>query len=272
MSLRGASADAYAALGERLEAVTGDASAAARVGEDLFALSAVLRGEPALRRVATDPSIAAQAKARLVHQLFDGRASAVAVDLLAAGSARRWTATRDLADSLESLGVVAVVRSASRDPGGAERLSDELFEVGRVVAGHPDLRDALSDPARSREDKRGLVRGLLEGKALPATIALVEQALAGTYRTVGVALAEYQRAAAEVHGRGVATVRVARPLAEPDRRRLVEALSRQYDRPVHLNVVVDPSVIGGARVEIGDDVIDGTVSSRLDQARRRLAG
>ena len=49
-------------------------------------------------------------------------------------------------------------------------------------------------------------------------------------------------------------------------------LARQYDRPVHLNVVVDPEVIGGIRVEIGDDVIDGTVSSRLDEARRRLAG
>jgi F-type H+-transporting ATPase subunit delta len=49
-------------------------------------------------------------------------------------------------------------------------------------------------------------------------------------------------------------------------------LARQYDRPVHLNVVVDPDVIGGIRVEIGDDVIDGTVVSRLDDARRRLAG
>jgi F-type H+-transporting ATPase subunit delta len=41
---------------------------------------------------------------------------------------------------------------------------------------------------------------------------------------------------------------------------------------VHPNVVVDPEVIGGVRVEIGDDIIDGTVVSRLDDARRRLAG
>jgi F-type H+-transporting ATPase subunit delta len=49
-------------------------------------------------------------------------------------------------------------------------------------------------------------------------------------------------------------------------------LERQYGRPVHLNIVVDPDVIGGIRVEIGDDVIDGTVSSRLDDARRKIAG
>ena len=101
---------------------------------------------------------------------------------------------------------------------------------------------------------------------------LVDQALAGTHRTVGVALAEYQKVAAEVHGRHVATVRVAQPLADADRQRLADALSRRYDRPVHLNMVVEPELIGGVRVEIGDDVIDGTVASRLDDVRRRLAG
>ena len=102
------------------------------------------------------------------------------------------------------------------------------------------------------------------------TLAL--QALAGTYRTVAVALATYQQVAAQVHGERVATVRVAHPLADAERQRLSDALSRQYDRSIHLNVVVDPDVIGGIRVEIGDDVIDGTVSSRIAEAGRKLAG
>ena len=68
-------------------------------------------------------------------------------------------------------------------------------------------------------------------------------------------------------------MRVARDAGDAeDAQRLQDALARQYGRPVHLNVVVDPEVIGGIRVEIGDDVIDGTVASRLDDARRRLAG
>jgi F-type H+-transporting ATPase subunit delta len=83
---------------------------------------------------------------------------------------------------------------------------------------------------------------------------------------------EYQKVAAAHRNRLVATVRVARELGEVDQQRLAGVLAGQYGRPVHLNVVVDPEVLGGMRVEIGDDVIDGTVANRLDEARRRLAG
>jgi F-type H+-transporting ATPase subunit delta len=201
--------------------------------------------------------------------VLSGKVSDQALEVVTTAVAQRWTATRDLADALEQLGVVAVVRSAADQ---ADRLEDELFAVAQLVQGNPDLREALSDPARSRTDKAGLVRGLLGEKVLPATVSLVQQALSGSHRTVGVALAAYQKVAAEVREQRVATVRVARPLAESDRERLQAVLSRSYGRTVHLNVVVDPQVVGGIRVDIGDDVIDGTVASRLDDAGRKLAG
>lgn len=244
---------------------TGDA---AQVGADLFSVAGVLRGEPALRRVATDVSVDAAAKTGLVSELFSGKVSAPVAALLGDAVTRRWTYPRDLAAALEQLAVVATVKSAGADAG---RLSSELFSLGEVVKANPDLRSALSDPARSTEDKRGLVHGLLAGKALPATIALADQAVVGSYRTVSVALAAYQNAAAAVQDKRVATITVARPLADADAERLTEALKRQHGSDVQLNVVVDPEVIGGIRVEIGDDVIDGTVASRLDGVRRKLA-
>lgn len=270
MSLRGASADALAALTTELESVlSGGGSSASRVSDDLFSVATTLRSEGALRRFATDGSIPAEAKSGLARQVFGGKVDDGSLTLLTRAVSSRWTAARDLADTLEHLSVVAVVRSAGDDGG---RLSDELFSFAQVVKANPGLRDALSDPARSIGDKSALLHGLLDGKALPATVTLAERSLSGTHRTVGAALDEYQKIAAETHGQGVATVRVARELSDAERGRLEQALSTQYGRPVHLNLVVDPSVLGGIRVEIGDDVIDGTVSSRLDDARRRLVG
>ncbi len=152
------------------------------------------------------------------------------------------------------------------------QLVDELFSVRSLVDDNKDLRAALADHARSAADKSALVDTLLGGKVLPATVILVKQALSGGARSVAVALEDYEKVAADVHGRDVATVQVARPLDESDEKRLTAALAAHYGRPVHLNVVVDPDVIGGIKVAIGDDVIDGTIASRLDDARRKIAG
>jgi F-type H+-transporting ATPase subunit delta len=144
--------------------------------------------------------------------------------------------------------------------------------VSQTLKKNPELRDALSNPSRSVGDRSELVDTVFGGKALPATVTLVKQALAGTYRTVDAALAVYREVAAETAGERVATIRVAEPLSDADRTRLQAALAKQYGRDIHVNEVVDPDVIGGIRIELGDDVIDGTVSNRLDDARRRLVG
>jgi F-type H+-transporting ATPase subunit delta len=229
----------------------------------------LLRSEPGLRRVVTDVSTDASAKSGLVRQILEDKVSEAALELVADAVERRWTRTRDLADALEHLGVVAVVESAGDD---ASRLSDELFAVSGLIDAQPDLRTALSDPARSSTDKGRLLTQILDGRTLPATQRLAQQALAGSHRSVTAAIEDYQRIAAEAYGQRVAEVRVAQELSAAETERLQSALSNQYGRTVHLNVVVDPEVLGGMRVEIGDDVIDGTVSGKLDEARRRLAG
>ena len=269
--MRGASADSLVTLTEALEAAVDGGADATRVADDLFGVSEILRREPALRRVLTDLSVTAQGKGDLVRQVFGDKLDRATLDLVATAAGRRWAATRDLGDALELLGVIAVVRGAEQ-AGQADALEDQLFSFERLVSQNPELRDALSDPARSVEDKRALVRGLLESRFTPAAVRLAEQSVAGTHRTVAVAMEEYQKVAAAHRNRLVATVRVARELGEVDQQRLAGVLAGQYGRPVHLNVVVDPEVLGGMRVEIGDDVIDGTVANRLDEARRRLAG
>jgi F-type H+-transporting ATPase subunit delta len=268
---RGASADSLAALTEALGSAVAGGADASKLADDLFGVAEVLRSEPSLRRVATDVSVGADAKSDLIRRIFGERLDPASLDLVAQAAGRRWTASRDLGDALEHLGVVAVVRGAD-DAGHADALESELFGFQQMVTDNPGLRDALSDPARSVADKRALLHDLLDGRVTDATVKLAEQSISGTHRTVAAALEEYQEIASEHRNRLVAVVRVARSLEDQEAQRLQGALARQYDRPVHLNVVVDPAVLGGVRVEIGDDVIDGTVASRLDEARRKLAG
>jgi F-type H+-transporting ATPase subunit delta len=285
--LRGASAESLAALvgdlervlsgslvGRIVDKVRGEPQVrvdAGRVSEDLFSVAGLVANEPGLRRTLTDPSLPATAKAGLVHQIFDGKLAEGSVDVLASAAGRRWAGTRDLGYALEHLGVIAAVKAADAE-GEGDRLEQDLFGFGRLVSGNPDLRDALSDPGRSGNDKRALLRALLEGKVSAAAVKLAEQSVSGFHRTVAVAVEEYQKVAAAQRDRLVALVHVAKPLGAAETERLRAALGRQYGREVHLNVLVDPGVIGGVRIEVGGDVIDGTVSSRLDEARRRLAG
>lgn len=264
--LRGASADALESVSGGVSGLTGEE--AARVGEDLFAVAGLLRSEPALRRVVTEISTDSHAKADLARSVLGGKISEPALEVVAQAVQQRWTRSRDLADALEHLGVVAVVHSAE----GTGQLADELFAVRRLVSGDADLRTALGDPSRGTDDRAGLLDGLIAERTTPATRRLARQALAGSYRTVSLALEAFEQVAAEVHGRRVATVRVAEELSQPELDRLHEALRRSYGREIHLDVLVDPSVLGGVRVELGDDVIDGTVSARLDEAHRLLAG
>jgi F-type H+-transporting ATPase subunit delta len=269
MDLRGGSAEALAALTAQLSGAASSSQAAATLGDELFTVSQLFRTEAGLRRFATDGSIPVAAKQGMVQQVFGGRVGDATLELLTEAVGRRWTLSRDLADVLERLSEIAVVRSAGSK---AAQVTDELFDLSGIVEANPALRSALSDPARSVDDKAALLDSLLDGKALPATVTLAKQSLAGTYHTVTTALATYREVAAQAQDEVVATVRVARPMSEADQTRLAEILGRQYATTVHLNVVVDPEILGGVRVEIGDEVIDGTIASRLDDARRRLVG
>jgi F-type H+-transporting ATPase subunit delta len=161
------------------------------------------------------------------------------------------------------------VRSAGAK---GKQVGDELFAVLRLIDENPSLRGALADQSRTADDRSGLLLGLLKGKTLPATEVLVGQAVTRQRGAVETALQHYLDLAAAALEAAVATVHTARELSADEQQRLAASLGKQYGKDVQLHVVVDPELIGGLRVEIGDDVIDGTVSNRIDEARRRMAG
>jgi F-type H+-transporting ATPase subunit delta len=239
------------------------------LGAELFWLVTTLDAEPALRRALTEPAVPPEAKAALVNSLLQDKVSAAALDVVTAAVSRRWSRARDLSDSLEQAAVTSVVAQAERD-GDASELEDELFRFDRIIAAQPALRDALSDPAADLEGKQKLITDLVHGKVSEATEQLLLQAVVGRQRTIAAVLSYYQDVAAARRKRVVATAWVASSLSEEQTERREAALGREYGSEVHLNVIVEPSVLGGVRVAIGDEVIDSTVSTRLAQASRRM--
>ncbi|KYH45823.1 F0F1 ATP synthase subunit delta [Branchiibius sp. NY16-3462-2] len=242
------------------------------LGNELFAVTNLLDDSHSLRRALADPTREETGKQQLADGLLRGKVSDATIAVVNSLVGSRWSTENDLVDGAEQLAVEALLVGADRD-GALDRVEDELFRVERVVSGSPDLQNALSDPQRSAADKAGLMRGLLEGKTAPQTIELVSQAVSHPrgQRLVRV-LTGYGTIAARLREQLTATVTSAFPLDEALQQRVSQALAQMYGRPVRVDLVVDPSVVGGLRIQVGDEIIDGTILSRLSQAQRLLAG
>ena len=242
------------------------------VADELFAVVGLLDDNPTLRRGVADPSREGSDKAGLVTRLLGGKISEGVVGAVASLAAQRWADARDLTDTLERFAVEAALKGAEDDL-AVDRVEDELFRFERVVAGSPELRDALGNRQGDPQGKAELVRSLLEGKARPETLRLARQAvLAPRGRRFARTIEEYLDVAAERREQYTAVVMTAVDLTEAQRSRLSAALQQVYGKAIQLQIVHDEDVIGGLRVQVGDEVVDGTVLRRLDEAKRHLAG
>lgn len=266
--MRGISAKSLAEVLSAVDAVTGDAGG---LGPELFEVVATLDREPALRRVLTDPSTEATAKVGLVQQVFGQQISKDALAVLESAVSGRWASGRDLTDGLETAGVTALIASA-HGSGDLDAVETEMFEVGRLVRSDSELRQVVSDRSIPASAKAELLGTLLQGKVTAATLALASQAAAARTGSFEKVLTAFGETAAARRSLLLAEVRVAYELDDAEKTRLASALAAKYGHDVHLNIVVDPTVIGGIAVSVAGEVVDGSMSTRLEVARRRLAG
>lgn len=271
--MRGVSRTSHAEAAERLEALldrTPDADQRAALGRQLFAVVDVLDSSVPLRRALTDPSRDGESKARLLDRLLAGKVSSDAADLLGGAARSRWSAAHDLADSVEILAadsVLAAAEAASR----LDRVEQEVHRAGQVVTGDRDLRAALLERRGSDEAKATMVGRLVDTQAAPETAVLVRRMASNPRgRRPEHAFEFVTQAAARRRERLVAHVVVAAWPTEEQQQRLAAALTRRYGRQVRLAVDVDPGVLGGMRVQVGDEVVDGTVARRLASASEQL--
>ncbi|MET7919352.1 F0F1 ATP synthase subunit delta [Streptomyces avermitilis] len=272
MTAHGASREATAAARERLDALTDSTSVdAAQLADELAAVTALLDREVSLRRVLTDPAQAAEAKAELAGRLFGSQIGGPATDLVTGMVRSRWSQSRDLVDALEELADIADLTAAQR-AGVLDDVEDELFRFGRIVSSNPALRAALTDRTAAKAARSELVHSLLGGRATVTTERLVTRLVTTPRgRSLEAGLESLSKLAAERRDRMVAVVTTAVPLSDTQKQRLGAALATLYGRQMHLNIDVDPEVLGGMRVQVGDEVINGSIADRLEDARRRMA-
>lgn len=270
--MQGASRTAFEQATAAFDELAGplDDAGLSRLFDELSSVVALLDGEPALRRSLSDPALDAEAKVGLARSLLESRVSGPTLEVVSAAAQGRWSRSRDLADALEELAAAAAFVLAERSE-SLDEVEDQLFRFGRILDAQPGLWSALSDPELPAERKRALVHALLEEKVAPVTLRLVEDVVTRPRgRMVDEALEELARMAAARQSRLIAEVRVAVPLTADERDTIAGRLTAMYGQGVHLQVEIDPGVVGGLLIRVRGEVIDATVATRLAEATRRI--
>ncbi len=290
-----------------LAAVVESASSAGRLDSlagDLAEFARALTGSEKLRLVLVDPMNSTTARRAIVGDLLAGRSIpetaallsfavrveqsselprsvAILVELVEDECRRRESGAPV---EMEPAAARGVVRERIR--GYAERVlqelsvarqvdevEDELFAIARLLDRDKRLRQTLADADLPLAGRVAVVDDLFGSLVQGATVRLVGYALrAGRLRDLVGTLEWLVDLAAEERGRRIASVRSAVPLRPAERSHLAAALGRMVERDVEVREIIDPAVIGGILVTVGDLVIDGTVRLRVARLRDLLAG
>jgi F-type H+-transporting ATPase subunit delta len=154
------------------------------------------------------------------------------------------------------------------DEGNLEAWGERLAQVREVLT-DPEVARVLTNPTIATEQRMALVTDLFDGSEATNLAKLLIES--DRVRDVDAIAEEFQRLADEAAGRVRATVTTAVELSSEDRDRVAGELSRRLGKEIHLDVVVDPGILGGLKLQYGDRLVDASVATRLQQLRRRLA-
>ncbi len=270
--MRGTSQASLEATRAQFEPVLAAAGSDAYIlGEQLFTVVDALDGSGSLRRSVADPSRSAKDKAALIAAVLAGGFDPRTISVMQMLVSQRWSRESELVDAVSLLAIDAYLASAqARD--ALVRVETELFALIRGLDGYRDVRQALSDSSTEVSRRVGLVNELVAGKADPVTLALCVRATATPRGERFVpALARICDVAAARRARMVAHIVTGSELTQAQETRLEQLLAAAYGSHMQMQIAVDPKVVGGLRIQVGTDVVDATVLSRLADARRSMS-
>ena len=242
-----------------------------RIGNELFTITKVLDDSIQLERALTDPSRPVADKVAVLKELLGDNAHPMTMEIMTDLVSRRWSRARDIANAVEDFGVDAMMYYADATDATLQ-VSIELSELHSALLNLPVVRAKLYDYQATSEARVKLFREVFSGKTLnKVTMRLAEHATCNLRRrryleTIQWLINKFSRHM----GESMVTVTTATPLKKEQIKRLVEVYSAKVGRQVHINSVVDPTVLGGMRIQVGDEVTDNTVVAQQHNLHRKV--
>jgi ATP synthase F0 subunit b/ATP synthase F1 delta subunit len=273
--MRSASRRALKSVTDRFDTIAKDLDnpGLEKLSGELVSVAKVLDGEIVVIRYLTLPSEDAAPRVRLLERLFSGKVGDPTLELLKAAVSERWSTSADLVDAVEHVSRQALLEVAARED-RVDEVEDQLFRFARILEAQPRLAVLLGEYGAPAEGRVGLLRNVLKsasGRSNRITNALLAQTielLRG--QSADDAVMFLAEAAVARRNEVVAQVSAAAEPSDAQRTRLNGVLSRIYGHPVAVQLQIDPALLGGLLISVGDEVIDGTLSSRLTAAEAQL--
>ena len=272
--LRAASRESLAALVAKFDEVAADLGPdqLSSVADDLASVAKLLTRESVLTRHLADPADDPTPKLGLLETLLEGKVGDTSLEVLKAAVSGRWSSDANLVDAVEHVARLALLVRAEREEVAGD-VEEQLFRFSRILDTQPGLATLLSDYSAPTEGRVKLLRDVLDsGSGVNATtVQLLSQTvelLRG--ERADDAVLDLAELAVARRGEVVAHVSAAADLSDAQRTRLTEVLTRIYGHPVSLQLHINPELLGGLNIAVGDEVIDGTLSSKLAAAEMKL--
>ncbi|NJJ04177.1 F0F1 ATP synthase subunit delta [Corynebacterium coyleae] len=272
--MKAASREAQSHVTGQLESLIGSAdnavATAAQIGTELFLIVDQLDTERALRVAIADTSLEPGQRAGMVKDVFGGKVAEPTLNILTAAAEQEWSTPREFRAGLINLGRFALQKGA-QEQGQLEQVENELYQLSVLLEDEKELTQLLSDRTATAAQKRGLLASVIYGKVTMFTEALALQVIGRPHHNPVDDLAALAENVAEMRGKSVARVKTAEALNDTQRDALARKLEQIYGREIAIHSEVDPSLLGGMVVRVGDEVIDGSTRGKIERLRTDMA-
>ena len=242
-----------------------------RIGNELFTITNVLDHNIQLERALTDPSRPVEDKVAVVKTLIGDDAHPLTMEIMSDLVARRWSRVSDIANAAEDFGVDGMMYYADHT-NATLQVSIELAHLHSALLNLPVVRSKLDDAPVPADARSKLLYSLIGNADFNVvTKRLAEHATCNLrnrryLQTIQWLINKFSRHM----GESMVTVTTATPLSKEQVKKLVAIYSAKTGHPVHINSVVDPTVLGGMRIQVGDEVTDNTVVAQLQHLQRTV--